>query len=110
MEIRYSHKKLEKQLTDPKAMLKSFGTMARKVNQRLQELSAVENLEMLKTLPSARCHELHGDLWGLLSVDVSVNYRLLFRPNHQPIPKKVDGGLDWTQITRIEILRVEDYH
>jgi len=34
MEISYKNRKLEKQLTDPKEMTKSFGQLARKVNQR----------------------------------------------------------------------------
>jgi len=37
-------------------------------------------------------------------------YRLLFRPYKTPIPLKPDGGLDWTKVTQIEILGVEDTH
>jgi proteic killer suppression protein len=37
-------------------------------------------------------------------------YRLLFVPFHDPIPIKPDGGLNWAQVTVIEILGVEDTH
>jgi hypothetical protein len=36
--------------------------------------------------------------------------RLIFAPAHEPVPRKPDGGLDWTQVTAVCILDVEDYH
>ena len=110
MEISYKNKKLEKQLTDPITMIKTFGQLAKKINQRLKDLSGAENLCIFRNLPAARCHELTGDRNGELSVDVSVNYRLIFEPKHDPIPKKDDGGLNWNAVTRIQINEIEDYH
>lgn len=110
MEISYKNKKLRKQLTDPKEMIKSFGNLARKVNQRLRDLSNADNLAIMRTLPAARCHELTGDRKGQLAVNVSDNYRLIFEPDHNPIPKKIDGGLSWEEVTRIRINEIEDYH
>ncbi|MFL0161966.1 type II toxin-antitoxin system RelE/ParE family toxin [Aquirufa salirivi] len=110
MEIIYKSRKIEKQLTDPKEMAKSFGQLARHINQRLKDLSAAENLAMMRTLPAARCHELTGDRKRELAVNVSTNYRLIFEPNHEPIPQKADGGLDWGNVTRIRIIDMEDYH
>lgn len=110
MKISYKSKKLEKQLTDPKKMNKAFGVMARKVNQRVKDLSGVETLADMRNIPAANCHELSGDKGGLLAVDVSGNYRLIFEPDYNPPPEKEDGGLDWQQVTKIKILSVEDYH
>jgi len=110
MEISFKSKKLEKQLTDPKKMNKAFGVMAKKLNQRMKELSGAEHLAVMSTIPAARCHELSGDKKGLLSVDVSGNYRLTFEPDHNPPPKKEDGGLDRQQVTKIKIIAVEDPH
>lgn len=73
VKIAFKTNKLEKQLTEPKEMQKAFGTMMKKVNQRMKELSAVENLEHLKTIPAARCHELTGNKKGEFAVDISVN-------------------------------------
>lgn len=97
-------------MTDPREMAKSFGQMARKVNQRLKDLSTADNLAMMRTLPAARCHELTGNRKGKLAVDISGNFRLIFEPNHVPIPKKDDGGLNWESVTKIHILDIEDYH
>lgn len=61
--------------------------------------------------PPGRCHELtEGQRSGQLSVDLDHPYRLIFVPNHDPVPKQPDGGLDWSQVTAIKILGVEDTH
>ena len=91
-------------------MAKSFGQLARKVNQRLSDLSSADNLAVMKTIPAARCHELTGDRKGELVVDISGNYRMIFVPLHDLIPKKADGGLDWEGVTKIQINEIEDYH
>lgn len=110
MEISYKNRKLEKQLTDPKEMFKSFGQLARKVNQRLKDLADVDNLAVMRNIPAARCHELTGNRKGELAVDVSGNYRMIFEPNHDPLPMKDDGGLNWEEVTKIRINEIEDYH
>ena len=110
MELSYKTRKLEKQLTDPKEMAKAFGQLARKVNQRVKELADADTLAIMRTLPAARCHELTGNRKGELAVDISGNYRLIFEPNHSPIPQKEDGGLDWDEVTKIQINQITDYH
>ena len=76
----------------------------------MKELSASENLEILKTLPAANCHELKGDRKGEFAVDISGNYRIIFIPDHQPLPVKEDSSIDCIKITDIQILGTEDYH
>ena len=67
-------------------------------------------MEVMKTIPDARCHELKENRKGQFAVDVSGKERMIFIPNHDPIPKINDGGMDWTRITEIKILSIEDYH
>lgn len=110
MDISYKSRKLEKQLTDPRVMAKSFGLLARKVNQRLKDLTDADNLAIIRTIPAARCHELTGDRKGDLAVDISGNYRMIFKPLHDPIPKMDDGSLNWEEVTKIQIKEIEDYH
>jgi proteic killer suppression protein len=110
MEISYRSRKLEKQLTDPKEMVKSFGQMAIKIKQRLKNLKDADNLGIMKTIPAAKCHELTGERKGELAVDVSGNYRMIFESLHDPIPKKDDGGLNLEEVTKIRINEIEDYH
>jgi hypothetical protein len=77
----------------------------------LDELKAAATMEVMKTLPQAKCHMLTGgNLAGYISVNLDFPYRLIFKPANNPIPKKPDGGLDWARITEIEIIGVEDTH
>jgi proteic killer suppression protein len=110
VELRYKTRKLEKQLTNPTELIKAFGQLARKVNQRIKELTDADNLAVMRTIPATRCHELTGDRKGELAIDISGNYRLIFEPNHNPAPQKDDGGLNWDEVTRIQINEIIDYH
>ncbi len=73
MEISYKSRKLEKQLTDPNEMVKSFGRLVRRVNQRLKDLTDADNLAIMRT-------------------------------------QKDDGGLNWEEVTKIQMNEIEDYH
>lgn len=110
MEISYRTNKLKKQLTNARELTKSFGQLAKKINQRISELKAAESLATMRFIPAARCHELSGTRKGELAVNISPNYRMIFEPNHNPFPKKEDGGLQWESITKIQINQIEDYH
>lgn len=110
MEIRYKSKRLEKQLTNAKETKRTFGTMAQKVKQRIVEIKSSDNLDILKKIPAANCHELTGDMYGFFAVDVSANYRLIFEPDNDPIPYKEHVGIDCTKITIVMIHKIEDYH
>ena len=37
-------------------------------------------------------------------------YRLILEPNHHPIPRNADGGIDTDRITAVFIVDVVDYH
>ena len=82
----------------------------RRLQQRMMELKAATSLEDISRLPPARCHELTGNRKGQLSVDLEHPYRLLFIPANNPIPETEDGGLDWSEVTEIEIIGVVDTH
>lgn len=110
MQISFKSRKLEKSLTEPREISKTYGVMAKKVNQRIKDLLAASTLAVMKTIPAANCHELKGDRDGQLAVDISGNWRIIFEPDHDPVPAKSDGGLDWDAVTQIKILEVEDYH
>ena len=111
MDIKFKSRKLAKELNDSQKLIQRHGPVrAKLIRRRLDDLRAASILEVMRTIPQARCHELKGDLCGLLSVDLDHPYRLLFRPCNNPIPTKPDGGLDWARVNQIEILGVEDTH
>jgi len=111
MILTYKPKKLGKSVANLPAIKKNFGTMAKDVNIRINELTHATSLEDMRFLPKANCHELSQNLEGHLAVDVSVNHRIIFKPANNPIPLKTDGGLDWTRVTEITIIEIAfDYH
>jgi len=91
-------------------MTKTWGPIqAKKLRQRLDELRAAPTLEAMRLLPG-RCHELKHDRAGQLSLDLEHPYRLVFEPANDPVPRKQDGGLNWTAITAVRIIGVIDTH
>ena len=110
MDITFASEKFEKQCNNHSQLVRKQGDRrAKKIRQRLDDLRAATTLEDMRSLPG-RCHELAGDRAGQLSLDLDHPHRLIFEPAHNPLPRKPDGGLDWTQITAIEIIDVEDTH
>lgn len=111
MEISFGTRKMQRDCSSEKAMRAKWGVNnARKMMLRLTEMEGADTLEDLRRLPQARCHEYSGGRKGQLSVDLADPYRLIFEPDHDPLPTKDDGGLDWTRVTRVRILAVLDPH
>ncbi len=111
MVIYFRIKKLQKICSNTNEAIKKLGPkMALKLQQRLMELKAASCLADISRVPPARCHPLSGNRDGQLSVDLEHPYRLLFIPANDPIPLTQDGGLDWTKITKIEIVEITDTH
>jgi plasmid maintenance system killer protein len=82
---------------------------AKLIRRRLDDLRAAPSLEVMRNLPG-RCHELKAEREGQLSIDLDGPYRLVFRPAQDPLPKKSDGGLDWTKVTAVSIMEVTNTH
>ena len=111
MEVFYKSNKLAKTVIDLSAIRRYYGTRAKLVHQRISDFKSVANLEEIRQIPAANCHELSGNLNEFLAVDISGNHRILFKPAHDPRPLKDDKGLDWLQVTKITIHDIgEDYH
>jgi proteic killer suppression protein len=111
VELSFANRKLAKELADEKSIMRSYGTdNGRRICQRLVDLMAAENLETLRFLPQLRAHELTADRAGQISVDVKHPYRLLILPDHDEMPRKPDGGLDWKRVTKVKILEIKDTH
>ena len=111
MEVLFQDRKLEKVCSDDARLRRKYGVKrAKLLGHRLDELRRAKNLEAMRGAPQARCHELKGNRTGTLAVDLEHPYRLIFEPVGDPVPRKADGGLDWTEVTIVRILAVEDYH
>ena len=111
MDIILVDKKLQKSANEWRKLVRSYGEpQAKLIRRRLDQLIAADNLAVVRTIPQARCHELKENRMGQLAVDLVHPYRLIFEPDHNPIPAREDGGLDWAGVTKIRVVVVEDYH
>src|SRR3954447_12426307 len=92
-------------------MVRTHGpATARRLAVRLAELEAATVLDDLRSLPQARGHEWTGDRDEQISLDLDHPRRLIVTVANDPIPRKADGGLDWTAITSVVVEGIADTH
>lgn len=110
MDISFASRKLEKQLSDEAQIRKAFGDRARRLMMRLAVLRMASCLADVPHRPPDRCHALSGDWAGHFAVDITGNWRLIFRP----LPATGHAGpatpADLAAVTAIEIVAIIDYH
>jgi plasmid maintenance system killer protein len=110
VDIQFKTEKLAKECNTAKLLLRVHGeARAKLIRRRLDALRAAVVLEDLRSTPG-RLHELKGDRKEQLSMDLDGPYRLLFAANHNPVPTRPGGGMDWTRISAVTIIGVEDTH
>jgi proteic killer suppression protein len=110
MDLDFSSKKLRRQMGSAAELKKVFGQLATPIQMRIGVLANAPTLADVPRTPPVRCHELKMNLAGRFAVVLKDNWRLIFRPNHQPVPTKEDGGIDPSRVTAIVIDAVDDYH
>ncbi len=111
MDIAFRTRKLEKTFNSAGELQKAYGArMAKAIMIRLAVLKAARTLALVPTTPPDRRHQLRGDRDEQFAVDLVHPHRLVFEANHDPLPRKDDGGIDVEQVTAITIIEVIDYH
>jgi proteic killer suppression protein len=111
MDITFAQRKLEKIFNSDQALKQKFGArMAKVIAMRMAVLRNAQTLTMVSVVKPERRHQLHHKRDEQFAVDLVQPYRLVFEPNHNPIPRKPDGGIDTDQVTAITIVEVIDYH
>ena len=111
MEVSFRTRKLQKIFNSERSLVKANGTQrAKRIMMRLAVLTNATSLSEVPRTPPDRCHLLTGDRSGQFAVDLVHPYRLVFEPNHDPVPLKEDGGVDLDEVTAVTIIAVEDYH
>src|SRR4051794_34883398 len=79
------------------------------IKRRLATLEAVDTLDDLQGI-GGKFHALGADRAGEFAASVGGPFRMIFSPDHDPLPLLADGGLDRTAVTRVVITEVVDYH
>jgi Plasmid maintenance system killer protein. len=108
VEINFKDKSLRDLCNHESLAQRNLGTnMARKLKLRLTQLSAALSMSELLV---GRPHPLTEKRAGQFALDLVHPRRLVFEPDHDPIPQTEDGGIDWSQVTRVIIVYIGDYH
>jgi len=87
---------------------KEYGfAVAKQLRARLADLRAVDTV---LELPVGRPRERPAKPHNVYVVDVAKSYRLVLRANHNKIPVTKTGKVDWSEVSRVMIIRIEDSH
>jgi len=108
LELAFAKKSL-RQLCESEAKAKrDLGVrMAEKLTRRLADLRAAT---CVKDLVAGRPRELDGARHRHIAVELCNGARIVFCANHNAIPMLESGGVDWSRVSRVKILRIESDH
>jgi len=107
MEIYFKSKKLQKTLSRERELKKKYGTMAKVIMSRLDDLRYCQHLGQVFYLPGNH-HPLTGDKHGKMACSLTGNYRLIYGPV-EPVFNE-QNELIYESITEIIIYEITDYH
>ena len=80
MQITYKNRKIEKVCTIACEAEKKYGDkMAKKIHQRIDEITAVDTIEEMIKFKIGRCHPLEGDRNGQYAMDLIHPQRLILK-------------------------------
>lgn len=108
--ISWSDRKLERACSSDNEGQRKWGADHWKLlRRRLASLHAAPTLRHMDGVPGG-CHALTGDRREQFSIDLWGPFKLVFVPDHDPVPRMEDGGIDYGLVTEILITEVVDYH
>ena len=111
MDVRFGNNRLKRLFDDEARIIREYGE--RRALLLMTRLTVLENADTLfdvSSRPPERRHQLTGNRDEQFAVAIDRQYRLVFEPDHDPIPRRPDGGIDIGRVTAIVIVEVADYH
>lgn len=81
--------------------------VAEKLKRRLADLRAAT---CVKDIVVGKPRELDGKHHQQIALEVCEGYGLIFCANHIVNPLLESGGIDWSRVSRIKILRIENHY
>lgn len=103
-------KPLAKLLSDQRTLAAKYGQRAKPLKLRLAVLRAAPSLDDVPRGPPERCHELTANRKGEFAVSIKDQWRLIFVPDHDPVPVRPDGGIDTKAVTDILVTEISDHY
>lgn len=109
MELTYKNEKLRKLCESQnfqKELIKKYGVeVAKKLPKRIKELKAFNSLADVPSSPPYRRHKLQGDRYGEYAINITSQYRLIF--------KQLDNNIiieNLREIKKIKITEVSKHY
>jgi hypothetical protein len=81
--------------------------VAKQLRARLADLREVDTV---LELPVGRPREIPASPHNNYALNLAKGYRLVMRANHHKIPILESGRVDWSEVSRVMIIRIEDGH
>ena len=106
----YITSKLNKHFSTPSNLKKKYGDRADKILMIVSVLDSAPDLSHILSLRSLGLHRLTGNKKNHFGITINRNYRLIIKPYKSDIPYDSHGNIEYSDITSIEILDIEDYH
>jgi toxin HigB-1 len=110
MDFSFATRRLRRELSDEGAMKRAYGERSRPLKNRLSVLAEAQSLAEVPRGPPDWLEQLKGDRDEQFSVVLTKNWRLIFEIDHDPIPRREDGGIALDRVTAIRFIEVVDYH
>lgn len=108
MKILFQNKKIRLTCENHAAAMKLLGAAgAKKLRTRLADLEAATNVA---DLVAGNPHPLKGDRLGQFAVNLADGWRLAFIAADDPVPRREDASVNWSQVTIVSIVYIGDYH
>lgn len=110
IDVSWGDRKLAKECETDRSGVRRFGADQWVVlKRRLTVLHAAPTLADVRGTPG-RLHPLSANRAGQYALDLRGATRLIFEPNHDPLPESGDGRLDESRVTAVRVIEVVDYH
>ena len=111
MEVSFANSRLDRLFHSESDLVRTYGSRrAQSMLARLAALRQRPTLSQVPTTPPLRRHQLTGNRAEQYAVDIDRQFRLVFEPDHNPVPRRPDRGIDIDRVTAIVITEVIDYH
>jgi len=104
MTIAFNTEKLVKQFSSKKAIFKAFGSRAKKLCLRLDEIADAKTLEVLEALPALNCRPLTNNVLAQWVLNVTPGHVMIFLLDHDEMPMNDDGSINKKLVTRLRVV------
>ena len=109
MDIEFKDKVIRELCESNRSAVRTLGApSAKKLRTRYSDLEAAKNVFELP--PVGNPHTYVANKKEVFSLNLHGGARVLFVPNHNPVPTKIDVGIDWREVTAIIIIEIGDPH